>query len=284
MSLIEAAVEKAKKKLAETGIDPTLTVPKQEEARRPKPRRAEPDAAEVAVRAARARVLPVASVDADTMERSGVLLQVNDASAHRAYRVLRTRVQQRMEAQGWHSLAVTAAGVGDGKTLTSINLAISLARDVNTWVYLVDLDLQRPRVASYFGMQFGKGLSDYLAGGARFEEILYSPGVERLGIIPNAQRVEGSSDFLGSPRMRELCESLAAETPRPIVIYDMPPLLMGDDVLKFYPNVDSTLFVVSEGKTSRESVQRASETLREMNLIGTVVNRSAEREEKGYYY
>jgi len=64
----------------------------------------------------------------------------------------------------------------------------------------------------------------------------------------------------------------------------MPPLLMGDDVLKFYPNVDSMLFVVCEGKTSRASVERAREVLQEMNLIGTVVNRSAEREETGYYY
>jgi Mrp family chromosome partitioning ATPase len=80
-----------------------------------------------------------------------------------------------------------------------------------------------------------------------------------------------------------LCRSLAAELPRPIVIYDLPPLLIGDDVLKFYPNADCTLFVVSEGQTSRAAVQRAQEVLQEMNLLGVVVNRSSEREESAYY-
>jgi len=282
MSLIEAAVERAKK-LADTSVHRALKVPPEPEAPKSRSRKAEPDAAEVAARAAIARVLPVASVDAQTMERHGVLLQVDDIAAQRSYRILRTRVQQRMQAQGWFSVAVTASGAGEGKTLTSINLAISLARDINTWVYLVDLDLQRPKVASYFGMQFGKGLTDYLAGTAQFDEVLYSPGVERLGVIPNAQPMAHSSEALGSPRMRELVQSLTSEKPRPIVIYDLPPLFMSDDVLKFYPNVDSTLFVVSEGQTSRAIVQRANEVLQEMNLLGVVINRSAEREASGYY-
>ena len=282
MSLIEAAVEKARK-LAETGVHRTLKVPPETEAPRPRRRRAEPDAAEVAARAAQARVLPVASTDVQTMEQNSVLLQVDDVAAQRSYRILRTRVLQRMQDQGWFSVAVTAAGVGDGKTLTSINLAIALARDVNTWVCLVDLDLQRPKVASSLGLKFGKGLSDYLAGTAQFEEVIYSPGVERLGVIPNGRPIENSSEALGSPRIRELCRSLAAETPRPIVIYDLPPLLIGDDVLKFYPNADCTLFVVSEGQTSRSAVQRAHEALQDMPLLGVVLNRSSEREESAYY-
>ena len=284
MSLIETALNKAKK-LAETGIHPVLRAPP-EAPREVLPRRAPvsaPDAEVVAARTERARTLPVASVDARVMEERGVLLAVEDPAAHRSCRILRTRVQQRMRAQGWHSLAVTAVGVGDGKTLTAINLAISLARDVNTWVYLVDLDLQRPSVSSYLGMQFDKGLSDYLAGQAQFDEIIYSPGVERLAVIPNANVVALSSDVLGSPRAHELCKSLAGEVPRPIVIYDMPPLLMGDDVLKFAPNVDSTLFVVSEGVTSRASLLKANEVLQEMNLLGVVLNRSTEREGGGHY-
>lgn len=282
MSLIEAAVGKAKK-LSETGLHRAVQLPEGPPASPRRERRPQPDAAMVAARAAEARVLPVASVDAETMERHGVLLQVHDTAAQRSYRILRTRVQQRMQAQGWHSLGVTASGAGEGKTLTAINLAISLARDVNTWVYLVDLDLQRPKIASYFGLQFGKGLSDYLAGQADFDEVLYSPGVERFGIVPNSQSLEYSSDVLGSPRVRELCESLAGERPQPIVIFDLPPLLMSDDVIKFSPNVDCTLFVVSEGQTARATLQRATETLQDMNVLGVVLNHSTEREESGYY-
>lgn len=284
MSLIQTAVEKARK-LSEASA---LSAPKRGEPEsvttpQARERRTQPNAAEVAARAARARVVPVTSVDAAIMERHGVLPQVSDTAAQRSYRILRTKVQQRMQAQGWHSIAVTGAGASEGKTLTSINLALSLAKDVNTWVYLVDLDLQRPQVAAYFGMQFQKGLSDYIAGTAQFDDILYNPGVERLTVVPNGQPLEFSSDVLGSPRVRELCQSLAAEVPRPIVIFDMPPLLLSDDVLKFYPNVDCTLFVVSEGVTARATIQRAHEVLQDMQVLGVVLNRSAERVEGGYY-
>ena len=282
MSLIEAAIGKAKK-IAETGIHRAAQLPHESPAAPRREQRTQPDAAAVAARVAQARALPVAAVDAQIMERHGVLLQVADAAAQRSYRILRTRVQQRMQAQGWHSLAVTAAGVAEGKTVTAINLAISLARDINTWVYLVDLDLQRPRVASYLGLQFDKGISDYLAGKAQFEEVVYSPGLDRLAIIPNSQPVEHSSDVLGSPRIRELCELLAAERPRPIVIFDLPPVLLGDDVIKFAPNADCTLFVVAEGQTARATLKRASEALHGMNLLGLVLNQSTEREDGGYY-
>lgn len=282
MSLIEAAIDKAKK-IAETGMHRALQVPEEAPREPRRERRSAPDAATVAARAAQARALPTAAVDGAAMERHGVLLRVEDTAAQRSYRILRTRVQQRMQAQGWHSVAVTASSSGEGKTVTAINLAISLARDVNTWVYLVDLDLQRPKVASYLGMQFDQGISEYLAGKAQFDEVLYSPGVERLGVIPNSQPVAYSSDLLGAPRVRELCQSLAAEQPQPIVIFDLPPLLLSDDVIKFAPNVDCTLLVVSEGMTPRATLQRASEAMQEMNLLGVVLNRSSEREESGYY-
>jgi capsular exopolysaccharide synthesis family protein len=188
-----------------------------------------------------------------------------------------------MLARDWHSMAVTAAGSSEGKSTTAINIAISLARDISTWVYLVDLDLQRPKLATYLGLRFDKGLSDYLAGSAEFQDILYNPGVERLVVIPNAQPMENSSDLLGSTKMSKLCQLLASEVPRPIVIFDLPPLFMSDDVLKFQQNADCTLLVVSEGITSRKMLERANEMLQKMNLIGVVLNRSSEREDSGYY-
>jgi protein-tyrosine kinase len=286
MSLIEIAVEKAKK-IADTGVHRAIAPPADAPATAPPPprRQSRPqlDEAAAAALAAQARKLPVARVDAATMERNAVLPQVTDTAAHRAYRILRTRVQQRMEQQGWHSLAVTACGSGEGKSLTAINLAIALARDPAIWVYLVDLDLQRPAVASHLGLQFEKGLSDYIGGQARFEEIIYSPGIDRLGVIPNRQVMEDSSDVLAGPRMRELCQLLAAEKPRPIVIFDLPPILLSDDVIKFSPNFDCALFVVSEGLTSRAGLQRASDSLQGINLLGTVLNRSSERDESSYY-
>jgi protein-tyrosine kinase len=248
---------------------------------------------------ARLRRVPAAPVDTSQAQRfqpvtldkavlhdKFILPQLQDAGASRAYKILRTRVLRRLEANQWHSFALTGVTAGEGKTLTAINLAIALAQDVNTWVALIDLDLQRPRVAEYLGLRNTrgeKGLGDYLQGNATFENIVYSPDIERLVVIPNFAPLLNASEMLTSPRMTELMQALEAETPRRILIFDMPPVLAADDVLAFAPQIDGLLLVVAEGTTDRNSLRRAKEVLAEMNLLGVVLNRSAERNDAAYY-
>jgi Mrp family chromosome partitioning ATPase len=277
VSLIENAIRRAKQLAAAARTEEELPeLP-------PRPRKPPRQRIRVAAPVEPGRSFRQSIADPTPMERHGVLPQIRDETAERSYKILRTRVQQRLEASTWHSIAVTAAAAGDGKTLTAINLAIALARDLSTWVFLVDLDLQRPQVGPYLGMQFDKGLSDFLAGEASFEEIVYEPGVERLAVIPNGRALEQSSELLGSPRMFELTQALINESPRRIVIFDMPPLLLSDDVLRFMPNVDCVLLVVSERNTPRAALQHARESIPEQKLLGVVLNRSAEREESAYY-
>src|SRR5690606_31638108 len=154
---------------------------------------------------------------------------------------------------------------------------------VNTWVFLVDLDLHRAQVAKAFGASDANGelgLSDYLLGDASIDDIIYSPGIDRLDIVPNFQPIDDSSETLTAPRMVELLQALERETPRRIIIFDLPPLLASDDVLAFSPQTDSVLLVVAEGSTGRAQLEAARETLGEMNLLGVVLNRSAESSEK----
>ncbi|MGH6610908.1 MAG: CpsD/CapB family tyrosine-protein kinase [Burkholderiaceae bacterium] len=232
---------------------------------------------------ASARRFQSVALDPKVLEENRVLPQITDQSALRAYKILRTRLLRRLEANQWRSFAVTGVTAGEGKTLTAINLAMALAQDVNTWVFLVDLDLQRPRVGSYLGLRPGKGLSDYLLGNATIEEVTYTPGIERLAVIPNFEAITHSSELLSSPRMLELMQTLETESPRRILIVDMPPVLAADDVLAFAPQIDGLLLVVGEGTTARDSLVKAKEVLGEMNLLGVVLNRSAERNESEYY-
>jgi protein-tyrosine kinase len=154
-------------------------------------------------------------------------------------------------------------------------------------VFLVDLDLQRPKVADYLGINNSRGergLTDYLLGDATLEQITYSPAnMDRLAVIPNFQAVSNASDLLTSQRMDELVRALEAEAPRRVVIFDMPPVLASDDVLAFAPQVDGMLLVVAEGTTSRDALRGAKELMTEMNLLGVVLNRSAAQDEGAYY-
>ncbi len=273
MSIIETALNKAQLRRSSAPNAPTRV---REQAPRP-------DSNVPASVIAQARKLRPAELNPETMELNRVLLKIEDQSALRAYKILRTRLLQKMVANNWHSLGVTGSSTGEGKTLTAINLAIALAQDVNTWVFLVDQDLQRPQIAGYLGMSFNQGLGDYLSGEASIDQIVYNPGVERLGIIPNTRAFDHSSELLASPRMLDLTQALTAEVPRRIVIYDMPPLLASDDVLVFAPRVDGLLLVVMEGVTARSSLERSKELLGDTNIIGVVLNQSAETTDSPYY-
>ena len=279
MSIIEEAVRKTAEAHHRVPPDPVAHAQPAARVRRLTPAIAPADLSH-------ARRFKSVQLDPAVLERNCVLPGVSDPGALRAYKILRTRITKRLESQQWRSFGVTGLSPGDGKTLTSINLAITLAQNVNTWVFLVDMDLRRGQVARSLGLTGANGepgLSDYLLGDASIDDIIYTPGIERLGIIPNFQPIAESSETLTTTRMIELLQALERETPRRIIIFDLPPLLASDDVLAFAPQVDSMLLVVAEGSTGRAALESAKETLSEMNLLGVVLNKSSETSETDYY-
>ena len=222
-------------------------------------------------------------IDASLFERNRIISGLEADPVSDAYRVLRTQVLKRMRPNNWTTLAVTSAGPGEGKTLTAINLAISFARDVNHTVLLCDLDLKRPRVHQYFGLQGAKGLSDYLLGDTALPDLLFNPGIPRLVVLPGSDSVTSSSEALASPKMVQLVDEMKSRYPARLVVFDLPPLVLADDVIAFSPYVDAVLLVVQANKTSRESVRSATELLGDTPLIGTVLNRADESMSTHYY-
>ncbi len=195
-----------------------------------------------------------------------------------AYKILCTQVLQRLRDNGWNALAVTSARGGEGKTLTAINLAISLAREVDQTVLLVDADLRSPNVHRCFGLPEASGLSDFLIGNVALEQILVHPGIEHLVILPGGRPLLNSSEMLGSQKMMTLVQELKGRYPSRIVVFDLPPVLSAADSLAFSPYVDAAILVVEEGATDRDDLQRAAEMLSSTRLIGTVLNKSREAE------
>jgi Mrp family chromosome partitioning ATPase len=225
-----------------------------------------------------------ATLDAVAMQRNCVLLGGAEKQVVSAYKILRTRVRRRMAAQHWRSVGVSGAAEGAGKTLTAINLAIAFAQDSRSPAVLVDLDLSRPKVGEYLGMSFDKGLSDYLLGKAQIEDIVYSVGVPGLTIVPNGAPIPNTSELLATPRMTELVRYLESLRPQRTILYDLPPLLMSDDVLVFSPHMDCVLDVVAVGVTSRAALERSKEILAELNVVGVVLNRAIGWEKSSHYY
>lgn len=200
--------------------------------------------------------------------------------------MLRTRVMRQMRMHGWRRLGITAAGPSEGKTLTAINLAVAIAAERAQPVVLVDLDLRRPRIHRYLGIGENQltSVSDYLEGRtSSLDQLLISLNEQGLHCILSARPIERSSDLLASPQGQAFLGDLANRLPDALLIFDLPPLLSTDDPLVVAPMLDAFLLVVAEKGAPRADIANAAKLLAEFNLLGTVLNKSVERSDQGYY-
>jgi protein-tyrosine kinase len=212
---------------------------------------------------------------ASALEEHKVVSLGRNAAVSDVYRTLRVQVLQRLGKDQKTTLGITSASTGEGKTLTAVNLAIAMALDVNQTVLLVDLDLRHPSVHTFFGITPKLGINDYLLGGAKLSECLVNPRIDRLVLLPATGSVSNSAELLSSPQMAQLARELKQRFVDRIIIYDLPPLLTVGDTLGFLPNVEATMLVVRDGGTLRADLTRATELLRDHDLIGTVLNAAA---------
>ena len=241
-----------------------------------------PDPANAPVSEVRFQRTRIVNVPEDVLERNRLVAALPGHELTDVYRILRTRVLQTMNSNRWNSLAVTSPATGAGKTLTAINLAISLAREVNRTVLLADFDLRNPSIHTYFGCEPEFDLSDYLSHDVPLEEILFSPSIERLVILPGGERIQNSSEMLRSPKMVALVEELKSRYDDRLVIFDLPPVLAIDDALAFTPYTDAMLMVAENGATRREDLENALQLLKGAPIVGTVLNKTEKPKFSGY--
>ena len=187
--------------------------------------------------------------------------------------MLRTRVLQEMKANNWTTIAVTSPTSGSGKTLTAINLAITLARDPSHTALLMDADLRRPSVHKYFDYIPELGINDYLDGHAQFSEVLFRPELGRLTVLPGRESIPDSAEVLASAQITDLLKEVGSRYDDRIVVIDVAPVLTVDDALVLAPHVDCMLLVAEAGVTTRDDLAKVLELLQGANIVGTVLNK-----------
>ena len=207
-------------------------------------------------------------------------------SQGRYYDMLRTQLLQEMDDNGWQFLAVTSATAGCGKSVTSCNLAVSIARLTERSVLLVDLDMQKPKVAEYLGIKEGPGLLSVLQNEAGLADVLVeaSLGRRKLMVLPGEACRTGSSEWMASQAMVSLLQILKREFRSSIVIFDTPPLLLGDDVISVLPQMDAALLIAGVGQTSVAEIKECQKHLKNTPVVRVVVNRVAEVGDSYYGY
>ncbi len=214
-------------------------------------------------------------LEPDLLSNSRIIHDEFDLDAVTPYKMLRTRVLQKMDKNDWRVLAVTSSHQNAGKTITAINLAMMIARSGGRRVYLLDIDLRKPGIAKSLGIDdISAGVGDYLSGERKIKDVVWGVGEEDLFVLPGKGRFDHSSELLVSETMTDLVSAIRSDSSEPIVIIDLPPVLAADDALAIAPLIDALLFVVAEGETKRADISHSLELLRDVELLGVVLNKS----------
>lgn len=181
-------------------------------------------------------------------------------------------------------LLVSSALPGDGKTFTSMNLALSMARERDVSVLLVDADGPRARVSDVLGMRGQPGLLDALADEALdVESLVVRTDVRGLDILPAGKFIENSTELLASSRMSQIATRLTARNPRRIVLFDSAPLLASSEARVLLRIPGQVVLVVRAGVTPRQAIVDAVALVDRSKLQGLILNQTPLSQGGGYY-
>ncbi|MDX2376588.1 polysaccharide biosynthesis tyrosine autokinase [Microbacterium sp. LRZ72] len=197
-----------------------------------------------------------------------------------SFRILRTNLQF-LDIDGPATFVLTSPSSGEGKSTITTNLATSIAAN-GVRVLVVEADLRRPQVHSYFGLEGGAGLTDILIGRAELADVVQSWRSPNLHVLASGRIPPNPSELLGSQQMRELMVQLQERYD--VVLYDTPPVLPVPDAAILSRNVGGVLLVASIDRTRRDEIRSAVAALQKVNahISGVVVNRVAGRGTTSY--
>jgi protein-tyrosine kinase len=227
------------------------------------------------------------------LELRAAHLESNRVVAHDAidprakpYDMLRAQVLRSMDLKGWKVLAVTSPGANCGKTLTAMNLALSIGRQSGRSVLLADMDIQKGQVAKSLGIRFQEGLLAVLAGGAPLSRAVVNAraGKSLFSVLLTEASPGGSSEWMASRAMELLFQQIRSDYHSGIVIVDLPPLLYSDDVITILPLVDCVLLVAAVGTSTVAEIQECNNYLQSSEVLRLVLNKVEEPTNKYHYY
>jgi Mrp family chromosome partitioning ATPase len=200
--------------------------------------------------------------------------------------MLRTQVLQEMDKNSWQFLAITSATAGCGKTVIACNLAVSISRLAERSVLLVDLDLHRPNVSKYLGLGADRGVVSALQGSAALSNLLVRAtfSINNFLVLPGEVCKVGASELMASQAMATLLQTIKREFRSHIVIFDLPPMLMGDDVISILPQMESALLVAAAGETSSADILECTKHLKNTPVVRLVLNRVVGKPDNYYGY
>ena len=201
------------------------------------------------------------------------------------YRKLKSVVVTFAKQDGFRNvIMVTSSVSNEGKSLTSLNLAITLAQEHDHTVLLVDADLRNPSIQKYLDIEPAKGLSDYLNGDATISDLLIKTGIGRLTLLPAGTPIRNPVELFSSQKMRDFIAEIRSRYNDRFIIIDTPPLLPFAETRSLCAVADGVLFIIREGQATPDNIGEAMKTLDNSKLIGAVYNDATMASLDGHYH
>jgi protein-tyrosine kinase len=209
-----------------------------------------------------------------------------DSAASEQYKMLREQVKRLRAESGVRNFCVTSPVKNDGKTTVAVNLAAALSLDYEEKVILIDGDLRAPSVHRYFNVQPSPGLAEYLGSNSNGSVmgLVRQTFLGGLCVVPAGKPTDFSSELLAKEKMKQVLDEIRAEFPGHMVIVDSPPVLSTPDPLVLARQLDGVLMVIRAGKTPRDYLTKALQSLSSAKLMGVVLNGADLGISSKYYY
>jgi capsular exopolysaccharide synthesis family protein len=215
-------------------------------------------------------VLPVSR---ETFRRNRIVAMEEMSPLADQFKLLRTHLFHRTRPTGLNAVQITGFSAGEGKSLVAVNLAISIARDARQTTLLVDVDFRNPSIHALFGLSpETAGLKQHFLDGRPLEDLLISPGIDKLTVLPAGGRIPHSTELIGSPAMETLVLELKERYPDRYVIFDTPPVTDCPDPLVFSEYVDAMILVARADHTRSDAVKAAMDLVPRQKVLGIVLN------------
>lgn len=182
-------------------------------------------------------------------------------------------------------IMVTSSLPGEGKSFCAINLAVSMAMEMDRTVLLVDADVARPRLPEYFGIHADKGLLDVLQDKSlRLSDVLIKTNIAKLTLLPAGRTYKRATELLASAAMTRLVEDIGNRYHDRIIIFDSPPLLATSEASVLASHMGQIVMVVEAEKTSQEAVTEALNHIQSCEVVGMLLNKTTPSPGTDYYY
>lgn len=218
-------------------------------------------------------------VDADGIcITNQLLVTVNDPNTQAAeeYRKLKSViVKLTKEGSFLNMLMVTSSIGGEGKSLTSLNLALSLAQEFDHTVLLVDADIRKPSIHGYLGIENSVGLTDCIMDGVDAKDALIRTGIGKLSFLPAGRSVPNPAEVFTSQRMRDFFLEMKNRYHDRYIIIDTPPVLPFAETRSLSSIVDGIVMVAKEGLVTLHNIEEAMEHIKGAPMLGIVYNEAA---------